>query len=406
MSAPKKRGLALMALALGVMLYEGMQPGFGPPSPVTDPLVATLMAAALVLVCCRSTTSSVGAALLLVLPTLAAPPVALPVDRASSPGDLDRVLITVDTWRADHALDLPGWRVYDNAVAPSSWTLPSLDSLMRGQPVRRHRGGLPTAGGFSRPDLSIPLLAEQIPGRSAAFVCNPYLRSEFGFDRGFDRFEHADSWRERFGLFHFLRQWRKRAFGGVERQRAQRDGHLVDQAIAWWHAAPKGRFMWVHLLGPHEYTRKQRTAEAYAEAVLETEGHLRRLLSALGDDARVVLTSDHGESLGEQAVWGHGSSFRTEQVSVPLAVLGPPAGTYSNQTSLEDVAAFLLTGDPKPLDRGHPVVELGGHLEDVAWAIRMPDGSLGDRSGPYPTEGQAIDPELEAVLLELGYQTP
>jgi hypothetical protein len=406
LSAPQKRLLALMTLALGVLLYEGLQPGFGPSAPVTDPLLAILLGAALAALCCSSKVSSAGAALLLVLPTLAAPPLALPVDEASNSGDADRVLITVDTWRADHAFDLPGWRVYENAVAPSSWTLPSMDSLMRGQPVRRHRGGLPAEGGFSRPDPSIAMLAEQIPGRSAAFVCNPYLRSEFGYDRGFDRFEHADSWRERFGVFHFLRQWRKRSLGGVERQRARRDGHLVDEAIAWWQANEKGRFLWVHLLGPHEYTRDERTSEAYGRAVKETEGQVRRLLDALDDDARVVLTSDHGESLGEKAIWGHGSSFRSEQVAVPLAVRGPPAGTYYNQTSLTDVADFLMTGDPKPLDRGRPVVELGGHHTEVAWAIRMPDGSLGDRGGPSPTEGQPIDPELEAILLELGYQTP
>lgn len=406
MSAPSKRALALVALAAAVLLYEGLQPGFGPPSPWWDVPVALLLAVGIAALASRHIASTLAAAALFLTPPLAAPEVVLPSDAASPPGDRDRVLITVDTWRADYAFDLPGWRVYSEAVAPSSWTLPSMDSLMRGQPVRRHRGGLPSEGGFTRPLEMTPVLAEEIDGRSAAFVCNPYLSAEFGFDRGFDTFVHADSWRERFSVFHFLRQWRKRTFGGVERQRAERDAYLVDQAIRWWESTPKGRFLWVHLLGPHEYTRTEQTVDSYAAQVEAVEGHVRRLLEAIDEDAWVVLTSDHGEALGEEGRWGHGRSFATEEVQVPLALRGPEAGEFPRQASLTDVFRFLTQGDTEALDRGREVIELGGHHREVAWALRRSGGELQDRQGPAALSGQPLSPELEAKLRELGYLQP
>jgi|AMFO01.1.fsa_nt_gi Arylsulfatase A and related enzymes len=58
-----------------------------------------------------------------------------------------------------------------------------------------------------------------------------------------------------------------------------------------------------------------------------------RLLEALDgmgalEDTVVVLTADHGESLGERGVWFHDSALTDEQLRVPLAVAGPgvPAG--------------------------------------------------------------------------------
>src|SRR6185436_5875330 len=49
----------------------------------------------------------------------------------------------------------------------------------------------------------------------------------------------------------------------------------------------------------------------------------------LSDRTLVIITSDHGESLGEHGLYTHGSSLHEEQVRVPLILRLPgrlPAG--------------------------------------------------------------------------------
>ena len=407
MSALRKRTAVGLALVAAMLLWEA-RVTTGPPPPLSDLVLLVGFYGAITLLVSRWRVGPVVAAALLT-PAIYAPAPRPPQDRPSPPGDRDRVLITIDTLRADHAPQLPTtWRIYEQAVAPSSWTLTSMLSLMTSTDVRRHQGGLPTAQGWTEPE-PMEWLAERIDGRSAAFVCNPYLRSDFGFDRGFDRFEHSDLWRERWSLMFALRQWRKRALGGVERQRHQRDGHLVDQAIAWWVENPPGRFLWVHLLGPHEHQRDVADpSDPYGGNVRATQAQVDRLLAALGDDALVVLTSDHGEALGEGSRHGHGLSFDDEQIRVPLAIRGVEPGRVERQVALVDVGEVLLTGDTEALDRGRPVVELGGLHRRQAWSARIEGGGLLDRSAPAPLSQSTtgMTPELEASLLELGYESP
>lgn len=410
MSASKKRLAVSLALVGALLIWEA-RVITGPPPPWWDlPLVLGLYVG-LSLLLCRLRAGPLLVLLALLGPVAYAPAPQPPRDQPSAPGDRDRVLITIDTLRADHALDLDGsWRVYEQAVASSSWTLPSMLSLMTSTDVRRHRGGLPTPQGWTEPE-PMEWLAEQIDGRSAAFVCNPYLRHDFGFDRGFDRFEHADSWREPFSLMFALRQWRKRALGGVERQRQERDAHLVDEAIAWWQANPPGRFLWLHLLGPHEHRRDTQDPEdPYGGNVRATQVLVDRLLAAIGPDALVLLTSDHGEALGEGGRQGHGLSFDEEQIRVPLAIRGVEPGRVSLQVSLIDAGEVLLSGDSSTLDRGRPVVELGGLHRELAWAARVQGGGLLQRGEPAPSDDPQrttwLSEELEASLRELGYESP
>ena len=409
LSAPRKRLLACLAMALAAVSWEGFAAGAGPPPPLGDPLLCIALLLLCALPLCRLRVGPFFFLALLGGLAAHAPPIRTPTDAPSPPGDRDRVLITIDTLRADRALALgTEWRVYDQAVAPSSWTLPSMLSLMSGLPVRRHRGGLPVDQSFSQPE-NLSFLAERIEGRSAAFVCNPYLRASFGFDRGFDRFEHADDWRETFSLMHALRNWRKRAFGGVERQRHERDAHLVDEAVRWWTSNPSGRFLWVHLLMPHEYERDphgpaENPEQAYESNVAATQELVDRLLAVIERDALVVLTSDHGEALGEGGRWGHGHSFDDEQVLVPLAIRGVEPGHIDRQVSLTDLAEVVVSGDTTSLDRGREVVELGGLHREVAWAARIEGGALLERSGPAPSSAPPLDPELRSALRALGYE--
>ncbi|MCB9796155.1 MAG: sulfatase-like hydrolase/transferase [Alphaproteobacteria bacterium] len=346
-----------------------------------------------------------------------------PIDRAPeglAGAGPDVLLITVDTLRSDAELVLPGegWLRAD-AISAAPWTLPAVHSLLLGAPVRRHRGGLPVEGGFTRPDRSWSPLPERLAARgyvTAAFLTNPHLRAAMGFDRGVHHFEHADRWLEPHVALRSLDEWGWRLLGRVERLQARRDALLVERALAWW-AEPQDRprFAWVHLLLPREHLRAPRPRPpdvdpddpaqrraAYAANVAATNALLARLIEGVGEGTRVVLTSDHGESLGEQDLWGHGTAFNDAQLRVPLALRGyGDEAAPRRPLSVTDLAELIVEGDAHPLLRGREVIEVGGLRRDAeAFALRTPDGGYTPRpapAGPGPAP-VSPDPALKQAL--------
>jgi arylsulfatase A-like enzyme len=122
-----------------------------------------------------------------------------------------------------------------------------------------------------------------------------------------------------------------------------------------------------------------------AIAYLDHEvGRMLRELDRRGTLANtiVVITSDHGEELGEHGAWGHGRSLHAQTVHVPLMLFGPaiPRGLRVTQpTSLRHVAATV--GDLAGLDNA----SFGGQSLARYW------------SGPG-------NPPPDTVITELGTQ--
>ena len=71
--------------------------------------------------------------------------------------------------------------------------------------------------------------------------------------------------------------------------------------------------------------------DAYDECVANLDEHLGLLLGELGrrgalERTWLIITSDHGESFGEQpGFFGHGTSLYQQQLHVPLVIV-PPSG--------------------------------------------------------------------------------
>jgi arylsulfatase A-like enzyme len=267
------------------------------------------------------------------------------VRRASSPARFEHaVLIVVDTLRAD-ALAKSHTPSIDQLAASSvqvrrawasgTWTVPSIISLFTGAPVRTHGWDLPAAQIGRYPKLpDRPLLAEVLSAhgfQTTAMVSNPYLTQTLGFDRGFDR---------------YLRTSDTAMLGSVQRSFLQQR----DPA--------RRQFLYLHLMGPHSplspspeararHSLEDRWFEgpsglqigaakrnrlpgvraayrsAYYAAVEDTDVQIGALLAALGSlgpNTLVILTSDHGELLGEHSVVGHGRHLWEPLTSVPLIV--------------------------------------------------------------------------------------
>ena len=265
------------------------------------------------------------------------------------------VLVTIDTLRADHvscygaegrytpnidALAERGVR-FETAIAPTPLTLPSHASLMTGLDPPRH--GVRNNSTFRLPE-EIPTLAERLQGEgfsTAAFIAAAVLDRQYGLARGFDFYDDRMSLR------------RAADDRGFAERRASR---VVDAAIDWLDGAPNRFFLWVHLYDPHSgydaprRFRDQFPKSPYAAEVFFADHHLGRLLEAVatrwGDGRTLtVVTSDHGESLGEHGEHSHGYSVYDATQRVPLVMSGagiPTGLVVPRLVRLVDVAPTIL----------------------------------------------------------------
>jgi arylsulfatase A-like enzyme len=97
--------------------------------------------------------------------------------------------------------------------------------------------------------------------------------------------------------------------------------------------------------------------------------------AARASGATVIWTADHGEALGEDGRWGHGSSLDDAQVRVPFWAWGPgvPPGEYTGPVStacVADIARAVLAGvEPDWTCPGDVVT--GMLLADGTWDERI-----------------------------------
>ena len=96
-----------------------------------------------------------------------------------------------------------------------------------------------------------------------------------------------------------------------------------------------------------EVRRARRSYYAAVSYIDDHVGRIRERLESLGlwEDTVVVVTSDHGDMLGEKGLWFKMSPYE-ESSRVPLILHGPehlvPAGRYANPVSLLDLMPTLL----------------------------------------------------------------
>jgi hypothetical protein len=246
-------------------------------------------------------------------------------------------------------------RVYDAAYAASSWTVPSVSEILGLGLVERTQK---------------ETLAEQLASQgyvTACFTDNPHLRRGSSLMRGFDRVERS------------VGEWRAVLQNTIVSEVIERlapgdDQHLADRALAWAGRQKGPFFLYVHLMDSHTPYRRppidgkprkgrhiefprggmDMTAEETEDVVARYEGGLRsadaaagRLVTTLTSRERptlAVVTSDHGESLGESGRWFHGGTLAPELLAIPLLLLGEgvSAGRIATPEGHEAIRPTLL----------------------------------------------------------------
>ena len=301
-----------------------------------------------------------------------------------SPGPVRLVLVTLDTLRYDSFAGGPRGpslmpltraraargRTFERAFAATSCTQPSHASMFTGLQPWEH--------GVTRNGLTLAqthrTVASALSGagfETFAVVASVPVSGRFGFAQGFQRF--AEPFDRGFGTS----AWEGTPVPGGRFYALAET--VTDEALRQLDRAQGRRqFLWVHYFDPHspygdagsaggaltpaEVLRRMgggaaaraglvdEVRELYGRDVRALDRSLDRLLDRLEKDGgrfdtHVVVTADHGESLGEEQVIGHGNHLGVEQIHVPLFVLSKryPSGVDGRITGSVDLAATLLS---------------------------------------------------------------
>ena len=241
------------------------------------------------------------------------------------------LLVTIDTLRADRvgaygyaaaatpamdALAARGVR-FTTAIAHAPLTAPSHASILTGLLPPAH--GVRDNGAFVLPKQPATLaeIFRAAGYRTAAFVSGFPLDHRYGFARGFDTYDDR------------LQR------GGDARRAAYVERTAADAnrpALAWIGAGGGPWFAWVHYFDPHAPyeppadLRARFAASPYDGEIAAADRALGGLLKAVEASparALVLVTSDHGESLGEHGEETHGVFVYDSTLRVPLILAGP-----------------------------------------------------------------------------------
>jgi arylsulfatase A-like enzyme len=311
------------------------------------------------------------------------------------------LLITIDTLRADHlgcygysqptshtidALARKGVQ-FDNCVSQSSVTPVSHASILTGQNPYRHgvrtiTGGRPYKLG--RDHATLATLLKAAGYQTAAFVSAfPLEKSKFGLSNGFDLYEQS-FYRE--GAEDFKQENQEIDFNRQQNPAQRRADLTTSLAIDWLRGLDQEPFfLWIHYFDPHEtylvppmipgvftYSFEPPLTDIHLELydieIRYVNHMIQKLINELynlsiGDDTLVILTSDHGQGLGEHDYYYHGLELYQEQIHVPLIFSGKSIPSGLNVGGLTATVDIV----PTVLDvLGYPHEELPMDLDGIS----------------------------------------
>ncbi|HJQ38576.1 MAG TPA: sulfatase-like hydrolase/transferase [Thermoanaerobaculia bacterium] len=264
------------------------------------------------------------------------------------------ILISIDTLRADH-LPAYGYRnvatpaidalaseslVFENAYAHCPMTLPSHVSMLTGLLPPEH--GVRNNLGFrlhASQHPSVPQLLKANGYATGAAVSSYVLRGDTGLRDAFDFYDDSVS-----------------PPAGAAFAEYQRSGAVTTAIAQQWIAGQQAKpfFFFLHLYEPHvpydSPTKSYDGEIAVADTIL---GNFFRFLKEKGiyDRALIVLTSDHGEGLGDHGEEQHSILLYREAIHVPLIVKLPErrAGRITGVAASVDIARTIADMANLPL---------------------------------------------------------
>lgn len=322
------------------------------------------------------------------------------------------ILITIDALRADHlgcygyprrtspfidSLAAEG-ALFSQAITNGGGTPEAFPSILASVSPPMYSSQYKT---LYKRSFTLPEVLKEEGYETAAFHSNPYLSRFFYYHKGFDVFE------DEMGKVDWFVELRKKLITIARKLPSnlvkllartnvanppivQADG-ITRKAISWVRTKSQGFFLWVHYMDVHsprippskylsrfctvptEYydipnlynkvnkkpnalsaIEKRRLRDLYDASIRYVDDNLRMLCTQLStplSNTIVVVTSDHGEALGENGVYGHTDILYDHIIQIPLVIFGPgiqKGSIIEEQVELMDIAptiADLLSFD-------------------------------------------------------------
>ena len=378
-----------------------------------------------------------------------------------TPSTPNILLITLDTTRADHLGCYGYFRttspnidaiadsgiVYTSAYSTSSWTLPAHASLLTGMFPTSHGARYDAEGplflsravalpeefgdfrarGLGSEETTLAGMLGKAGYDTGAVVAGPWLKRVFGLHRSFAYYDDQ----------------------GIDTIAGRRADSVTQAALSWIDIRKSSGnpfFLFLNYFDPHgpydpprRYVRRfkpppksETTPEAerarktagYDGEIAYMDHHIGVLMDWLKqrdlfDRTYIIITSDHGELLGEQGRWGHGLTLSQLEIRVPMLVkppLGEARGERRNEPiQLVDVLPLIASrleqsipaevqgGIPPQI--GHPVVAevdpLPHMSTDGEWRTVIRDGYkfLWNGKGQHELYNLVADPGERNQLL-------
>ena len=362
------------------------------------------------------------------------------------------VLITLDTTRADRLqcyghpaptspnLDrfAADGTLYTHAYSTSSWTLPAHASLFTGKFTSSHgarydpngplilsagiegRESLDNyrANGLATHETTLADILSDAGYATGAVVAGPWMKQVFGLSQGFAHYDDDD----------------------IPTVSGRLAADVTDRALAWLEPRrDRPFFLFLNYYDPHgpyepppEFLEPiiramptdrppdpaEKIGALYDGEIRFMDHHLGRLLEQLRqwdlyDQSWIIITSDHGELLGEHGRLSHGKTLTQQEIRIPLLVKEPGADggrTTDTPAQLTDVLPVLLRGlrlaSPEgiqgapPEQRMHPIVAEVYPLEHRSkwgsWRVLL----QGDHKFSWNSKGEHQLVDLKADPLE------
>ena len=298
--------------------------------------------------------------------------------------DQNIVLVTIDTTRAD-ALSSYGGRAatpnldqlaahgarFTFAHSHAVVTLPSHTTILTGRFPYEH--GMRDNSGFRVKD-GTSTIATRLKAQgfaTGAFIGGFPLSKRFGLTPGFDLYDDQ------------IPEMR----GEVSFALPERPANVVVDRAMTWIGQQSGRFFaWVHAFDPHspyrppeEFAAQYRDQPYFGEIAFvdRSLGPLFDRLRTLSRPTLVVVTADHGESLGEHGEMTHGMFAYESTLHIPLIVaeIQPRVSSEPQGVVIDvpvrhiDIAPTVLDVAGAPADPTLP----GSSLRDVIRTQESPD---------------------------------
>ena len=289
----------------------------------------------------------------------------------------DVFIYVIDALRADHlgcygyeretspAIDAfaAGATQYMGALTPTTWTRPSVATLLTGLYPSVH-GAMHDRDGLEEWLVLLPEVLHEAGYGTLCVTANPHIDEAFGFKQGYERFV-------------------MRRAGTAGWVRSQAESFLAGRG------GEQPVFMYLHTMEPHDPYRPrpesrrrfdrgfpgacdgsaeglsaagrvnptlsrddiEHLVDLYDAEVYDADGGFSDFVQMLKrsgrfDEALVILTADHGEAFGEHDTLSHGRNLNVEEMHVPL-IIRFPGGRFagrrvSDGVSLIDVLPTVL----------------------------------------------------------------